>query len=49
MLAAALDAKHSGEIQQSFGAEVLDEQVSDSTIQSRAEMMLAVDEGVGSW
>jgi len=48
VLAAALDAKHSSQVQQSFGAEVLDEQVSDSTIQSRAEMMLAVDEGVGS-
>jgi len=47
VLAAALDARHSAQIQQSFGAEVLDEQVSDSTIQSRAEMMLAVDEGVG--
>ena len=47
VLAAALDAKHSAGIQQSFGAEVLDEQVSDSTIQSRAEMMLAVDEGIG--
>jgi arylsulfatase A-like enzyme len=47
VLAAALDAKHSAKIQQSFGPEVLDEQVSDGTIQSRAEMMLAVDEGVG--
>ena len=47
VLAAALDAKHSAQIQKSFGPEVLDEQVSDSTIQSRAEMMLAVDEGVG--
>jgi N-acetylglucosamine-6-sulfatase len=47
LLAAALDAKHSSRIQQSFGAEVLDEMVSDSTIQQRAEMMLAVDEGLG--
>jgi arylsulfatase A-like enzyme len=47
VLAAALDAKHSAQVQKSFGPEVLDEQVSDSTIQSRAEMMLAVDEGVG--
>ena len=47
VLAAALEAKHSGGIVQQFGAEVLDEQVSDATIQSRAEMMLAVDEGVG--
>jgi len=47
VLAAALDAKHSAQVQKSFGAEVLDEQVADATIQSRAEMMLAVDEGVG--
>ncbi|HEU4778448.1 MAG TPA: sulfatase/phosphatase domain-containing protein, partial [Steroidobacteraceae bacterium] len=47
VLAAALDAKHSSRVQQSFGAEVLDEKVSDSTIQERAEMMLAVDEGIG--
>jgi arylsulfatase A-like enzyme len=47
VLAAALEAKHSGGIARQFGAEVLDEQVSDATIQSRAEMMLAVDEGVG--
>jgi len=47
VLAAALDAKHSARVQKSFGAEVLDEQVSDGTIQSRAEMMLAVDEGLG--
>lgn len=47
VLGAALDAKHSVQVQQSFGPQVLDEQVADSTIQSRAEMMLAVDEGVG--
>jgi arylsulfatase A-like enzyme len=47
VLAAALEAKHSGGIAQQFGAEVLDEQVSEETIQSRAEMMLAVDDGVG--
>jgi arylsulfatase A-like enzyme len=47
VLAAALEAKHSGGTAQQFGAEVLDEQVSEATIQSRAEMMLAVDEGVG--
>src|SRR5688500_4782299 len=47
LLAAALDAKHSSRIQQSFGADVLDEMVSDTTIQARAEMMLAVDEGLG--
>ena len=47
VLAAALEAKHSGGIARQFGAEVLDEQVSEATIQARAEMMLAVDEGVG--
>ena len=47
VLAAALEAKHSGDIQRGFGAEVLDEQVSEKTIQERAEMMLAVDEGLG--
>jgi arylsulfatase A-like enzyme len=47
VLAAALEAKHAGDIQRQFGAEVLDEQVSESTIQARAEMMLAVDDGVG--
>jgi N-acetylglucosamine-6-sulfatase len=47
VLAAALDAKHSSGIARQFGAEVLDEQVSEATIQSRAEMMLAVDDGLG--
>jgi arylsulfatase A-like enzyme len=47
VLAAVLDAKHSGGIMKQFGPEVLDEQVSEATIQSRAEMMLAVDEGLG--
>jgi N-acetylglucosamine-6-sulfatase len=47
VLAEALDAKHSSGIAKQFAAEVLDEQVSEETIQSRAEMMLAVDEGVG--
>lgn len=47
VLAAAIDAKHSPGILQQFGPEELDEQVSEATIQSRAEMMLAVDEGVG--
>ena len=47
LLAAVLDAKHSADISRQFGPEVLDEQVSDATIQSRAEMMLAVDEGLG--
>lgn len=47
LLAAVLDAKHSGDIARQFGPEVLDEQVSEATIQSRAEMMLAVDEGLG--
>ena len=47
VLAAALDAKHSSGIARQFGAEVLDEQVSEETIQSRAEMMLAVDDGLG--
>lgn len=47
VLAAALAAKHSGDIARQFGPEVLDEQVSEATIQSRAEMMLAVDDGLG--
>jgi len=47
VLAAALDAKHSSGIARQFGPEVLDEQVSEETIQSRAEMMLAVDDGLG--
>ena len=47
VLAAALEAKHAGDIQREFGAEVLDEQVAESTIQARAEMMLAIDESVG--
>jgi N-acetylglucosamine-6-sulfatase len=47
MLDAALDQKHAVEIQRDFGRDVLDERVSEETIQQRAEMMLAVDEGVG--
>ena len=47
VLAAALDLKHSPEIMRQFGPEELDEQVSEATIQARAEMMLAVDEGLG--
>ena len=39
--------KHSPEIVRQFGPEELDEQVSDATIRFRAEMMLAVDEGLG--
>jgi N-acetylglucosamine-6-sulfatase len=47
VLAAVLDVKHSPEIVRQFGPEELDEQVSDATIRFRAEMMLAVDEGLG--
>lgn len=47
VIAQALDWKNSEEIQQRFGDEVLDGLISDETIQARAEMMLAVDEGVG--
>jgi arylsulfatase A-like enzyme len=47
MLDAVLDQKHAAAIQRDFGREVLDERVSEETIQQRAEMMLAVDEGVG--
>jgi N-acetylglucosamine-6-sulfatase len=47
VLASALDEKKSAQIRQAFGAEVLDDRVSETTIQARAEMMLSVDEGVG--
>jgi arylsulfatase A-like enzyme len=47
VVAAALDQKRVPAIQKAFGADVLDEQVSEATIQARAEMMLAVDDGVG--
>ena len=47
VLDAVLAAKHDPAIQKSFGREVLDEQVSEETIQARAEMLLAVDEGLG--
>lgn len=47
VLAAALAAKHSGDIARQFGPDVLDERVSEATIQARAEMMLAVDDGLG--
>jgi N-acetylglucosamine-6-sulfatase len=47
MLDAVLAQKHAPDIQRDFGREVLDERVSEETIQQRAEMMLAVDEGVG--
>lgn len=47
VVAAALEAKRAPDIQRAFGADVLDEQVSEATIQARAEMMLAVDDGVG--
>jgi arylsulfatase A-like enzyme len=47
VLAAAIDAKHAPGIMRQFSPEDLDEQVSEATIQARAEMMLAVDEGVG--
>lgn len=42
----ALDIKHSPEIQSAFG-EILDIGISEDTIRQRAEMMLAVDEGLG--
>lgn len=47
VLASALEAKKSARIRADFGAEVLDEQVAEATIQARAEMMLSVDEGLG--
>jgi arylsulfatase A-like enzyme len=47
VLAATLDIKHLPETLRQFGPEELDEQVSEATIQQRAEMMLAVDEGLG--
>ncbi len=47
LLAEILAARQQPEMQQAFGKEVLDERVADETIQARAEMMLAVDEGVG--
>jgi arylsulfatase A-like enzyme len=47
MLDAVLAEKRSPSIRNAFGAAVLDEGVSDETIQQRAEMMLSVDEGIG--
>jgi arylsulfatase A-like enzyme len=47
LLDAVLAAKRTPAVQSSFGAEVLDDRVSEQTIQARAEMMLAVDEGLG--
>ncbi len=47
LLEGVLAGKHRPEVQKAFGKDVLDERVSDETIQSRAEMMLAVDEGIG--
>jgi N-acetylglucosamine-6-sulfatase len=47
MLDAILAEKRDPAIQRAFGREVLDERVSEETIQQRAEMMLSVDEGVG--
>lgn len=47
LLADVLDTKKSAGIRQAFGEDVLDDRVSDSTIQARAEMMLSVDEGLG--
>ena len=47
VLDAVLEAKRSPDIQKSFGGAVLDAQVSEETIQARAEMMLAVDESLG--
>lgn len=47
LLDAALTAKHEPAMQQAFGPELLDERVSEETIQARAEMLLAVDESVG--
>ncbi len=47
VLDAALAAKLRPEVQLTFGRDVLDDRVSDETIQARAEMMLGVDEGVG--
>jgi N-acetylglucosamine-6-sulfatase len=47
MVESVLAAKRTAAIQKAFGAELLDQRVSDATIQARAEMMLAVDESVG--
>lgn len=47
VVAGALDLKRSPAMVKAFGAELLDDMVSDETIQQRAEMMLAVDESVG--
>jgi N-acetylglucosamine-6-sulfatase len=46
VLKRALDIKHSPEIQKAFG-KILDIGISEDTIRQRAEMMLAVDEGLG--
>ena len=43
----ALTAKHSAEMLEMFGEEELDPYSSEETIRRRAEMMLAVDEGLG--
>jgi N-acetylglucosamine-6-sulfatase len=45
VIAKSMDLKNSDEMVEQFGAEFLG--VSDETIQNRAEMMLAIDEGVG--
>ena len=45
VIANSMDWKNSDEVVEQFGAEFLG--TSDETIQDRAEMMLAVDEGVG--
>lgn len=45
VIAAAMDVKNSDQMTSQFGADFLG--VSQETIQDRAEMMLAVDEGVG--
>lgn len=47
VLADAIDERNAPETVKAFGAQVLDGLVSDETIQARAEMMLAVDEGLG--
>jgi arylsulfatase A-like enzyme len=47
LLDSVLAEKKTPAIRGGFGVEVLDERVSEETIQQRAEMMLAVDEGVG--
>lgn len=46
VLAEALEIKHSPKIQEAFDG-LLDPGISEQTVRRRAEMMLAVDEGVG--